>query len=42
MADKIGNKMIVIKNSAFKENFISNDLVQSIDFAFRYNQAQAK
>lgn len=31
MADKIGSKMIVMKYSAFKENFISNDLIQSID-----------
>lgn len=42
MADKIGSKMIVMKYSAFKENFISNDLIQSIDFAFHYNQTEAK
>lgn len=42
MADKIGSKIIVMKYSAFKENFISNDLIQSIDFAFHYNQADAK
>lgn len=41
MADKIGSKMIVMKYSAFKENIISNDLIQSIDFAFHYNQAEA-
>lgn len=34
--------MKVMKYSAFKENFISNDLIQSIDFAFHYNQAEAK
>lgn len=39
MADKIGSKMIVMKYSAFKD---SNDLIQSIDFAFHYNQAEAK
>lgn len=32
----------VAKYSAFKENFISNDLIQSIDFAFHCNQADAK
>lgn len=42
MADKTGSKIIVMKYSAFKENFISNDLIQSIDFAFHYNQADAK
>lgn len=42
MADKIGSKIIVMKYSAFKENFISNDLIQSIVFAFHYNQADAK
>lgn len=41
MADKIGSKIIVMKYSAFKENFISNDLIQSIDFAFHYNQTEA-
>lgn len=41
MADKIISKMMV-DYSAFKVNFISNDLIQSIDFAFHYNQAEAK
>lgn len=42
MADKIGSKIVVMKYSAFKENFNSYDLIQSIDFAFHYNQADAK
>lgn len=33
---------MIVNYSAFKVNFISTDLFQSIDFAYRYNQAEAK